>query len=166
MRLVLAAVALGAVTACSCFDNVRPRRPAAPPARESAEPFRGLDGSADAAAPRRPAMKDPAEFIPPRPDGGVVQASASEPAPPPAPAKPHPVAAVVAAGRAAFDRIDGLEADLVRREVVRGKQSPDEEIAYRYRKQPQSFHLRWVGAEGAAGRWPSWRPGRTPRSKS
>jgi hypothetical protein len=47
-----------------------------------------------------------------------------------------------------FQNLDGFEATLVRREVVAsGRSMPEETIQYRYRREPHSVHLKWIGLE-------------------
>jgi Protein of unknown function (DUF1571) len=64
--------------------------------------------------------------------------------------------------RFAVERLEatpGYVARLKRREVVDGKQRPEELILFKYRKDPASIHLSWLGGE-AKGRELIWVKGR------
>ena len=45
-------------------------------------------------------------------------------------------------------RVDGFEARLTRRETIGISPMPEQTIQYRYRIQPKSMHLKWIGVEG------------------
>jgi hypothetical protein len=49
---------------------------------------------------------------------------------------------------AAYARLNAFEARLNRRETVNGKSTPQEIIAFKFRKEPLSVRLKWLGAEG------------------
>jgi Protein of unknown function (DUF1571) len=46
-----------------------------------------------------------------------------------------------------FLAMDGFEAKLTRRETVNGRAMPEEVMHYRYRREPHSVHLKWIGLE-------------------
>jgi hypothetical protein len=49
---------------------------------------------------------------------------------------------------AAYSRVDAFEARLTRRETVNGKAGQQEIISYKFRQQPFSIRLKWLGTEG------------------
>ena len=91
--------------------------------------------------PPKPMPKPmPAEVVPDQP-----------PAKPPAPAKASPLAearkVVEAAAKSYADTTD-FTAKLLKRDVVGGKQQPQEEVEYAFRKEPLSVHMKVVGENG------------------
>jgi len=48
-------------------------------------------------------------------------------------------------------KMEGFEAKLTRRETIAGKPAPEQEMLFKYRTQPMSVHMKWVGLE-ARGR--------------
>jgi hypothetical protein len=62
---------------------------------------------------------------------------------------------VLDAAKKKNDATASFEAHLVKREVVKGKEQPAEEAAYRFRKEPLSVHIRVTGEVGA-GREVMW----------
>ena len=50
-----------------------------------------------------------------------------------------------------FTKLEGFESQLTRRETVANKPMPQEELQYKFRKEPYSLHIKWVGLE-AQGR--------------
>lgn len=48
-------------------------------------------------------------------------------------------------------RLDGFEARLTRREMIAGKPAPEQVVQYKFRAEPMSVHMKWVGLE-AKGR--------------
>lgn len=50
-----------------------------------------------------------------------------------------------------FSKLDGFESRLTRRETVGNKPMPEEVLQYKYRREPYSVHIKWVGKE-AQGR--------------
>lgn len=76
------------------------------------------------------------------------------PAAAPALAPANPLAALSKLAREASDRYAGVESYIVRmkrREQVSGKNEPEELILLKFRKQPWSVHMKWIGDE-AKGR--------------
>jgi len=49
------------------------------------------------------------------------------------------------AAKQRYDSIDSYHVLLTRREVVRGKAQPEEIIRFRFRKEPFSVHMKWLG---------------------
>jgi hypothetical protein len=47
-----------------------------------------------------------------------------------------------------FAKLDGFECKLTRRETVSGRPMPEEVLQYKFRRQPYSVHIKWVGLEG------------------
>ncbi len=58
------------------------------------------------------------------------------------------VEALHESARARYERIDSYIARLTRREVVKGKRRPEEVILFKFRKEPWSAYLKWLGQEG------------------
>lgn len=50
--------------------------------------------------------------------------------------------------QAQWEKLVDFEARLVKREVVNGKESPTEEVLYRYRKSPMSIYMKNIGDHG------------------
>jgi hypothetical protein len=74
------------------------------------------------------------------------------PAPPVAVDTP-PVPAVTArqlytAARERFQHVDSYIVRLIRREVVKGEMNPEEVILFKFRQEPWSVYLKWLGKEG------------------
>jgi hypothetical protein len=71
--------------------------------------------------------------------------------PPPAEVTADPVAAMRRLYRRAVERyntMDSYIARLQRKEQVNGKDQPLEVLSFKFRKNPLSIHLKWIGAEG------------------
>ena len=47
-----------------------------------------------------------------------------------------------------YEATDGFECRLTRRETVAGRPMPQEELQYKFRRQPYGLHIKWVGLEG------------------
>lgn len=47
-----------------------------------------------------------------------------------------------------YGAMDGFECRLTRREMVNGRPMPQEELQYKFRRDPYSIHIKWVGLEG------------------
>src|SRR5439155_12287520 len=68
--------------------------------------------------------------------------------------EPRPSAQVLRgiyeAAKSRYDGIDSYHVLLTRREVVRGKVQPEERLLFRFRKEPFSVYMKWLGpvAEG------------------
>ncbi|VTR96602.1 DUF1571 domain-containing protein [Tuwongella immobilis] len=74
-----------------------------------------------------------------------VPTTSAQPTPMPA---VDPLQRLVTGSAAKYAATDSFECRLTRREVVRGRQTPEEVIRYRFRKQPYSIHMKWIGKEG------------------
>ncbi len=75
------------------------------------------------------------------------------PADPPLPtfngaSESDPLLAVYRRGYTWFQETDSFTCRMVRREVVSGKQHPEELMAFQYKKNPYSIHFKWLGQEG------------------
>lgn len=113
--------------------------------------------------PPAPPVQLPVFEPPPRPTAPLPATRTAVPEPPVRPpvaeppvkpALPDPVADLHRVHRLATERYATLEAytaTLTRREQVGGKSKPEEVIVLKFRKQPWSVHLTWVGKE-AQGR--------------
>jgi Protein of unknown function (DUF1571) len=47
-----------------------------------------------------------------------------------------------------FASLEGFECQVTRRETVNGRPMPEEVLHYRFRKDPYSVHIKWIGLEG------------------
>lgn len=83
----------------------------------------------------------------------VTNTQAVTPAAAPAPPVDHKSAlqALVRAATERYATIDSYIARLRRREQINGKDQPEELILFKFRKQPWSVHMKWIGVE-ARGR--------------
>lgn len=75
------------------------------------------------------------------------------PADPPLPtfgatSEADPLLAVYRRGYDWFQQTDSFTCRMVRREMVSGKQHPEELMAFQYKKNPYSIHFKWLGQEG------------------
>jgi hypothetical protein len=120
-----------------------------PPPRAEVKPPPNLRITTPPAAP----TADPIPTTPPA--GSPVQrAAATQPAPP-APADADPQAALRRLRDAAAERyaaIDSYIVRLQRREQVGDKDKPLEILHVKFRKQPWSVHLKWIGPGEGQGR--------------
>ena len=103
--------------------------------------------------------EEPALLIPPPPQlvsltrGEMTLAMPAIPAPPDAevaatPDKFADLKRILKTAQDQFAGIDAFEARLTRREVLDGKEGPQEVIRFKFRKRPLSVHMKWIGAEG------------------
>jgi hypothetical protein len=124
------------------MDDLVPAIPAAPPK----EQLVAADGIVSPEAGVRP--RPPVERARGQAEDRVVPAAAAEPV-----AESNLDALKRIARRAAerFGAIEGFECRLTRRETVNTKPMPQEELRYRFRREPYSLHIKWVGLE-AQGR--------------
>lgn len=83
-------------------------------------------------------------LIPPR----RVERAAGEIAPEPPPATSDAPRVLYEAAKQQYDVIDSYHVLLTRREVVRGKAQPEERLLFRFRKQPYSVYMKWIGRVG------------------
>jgi hypothetical protein len=122
--------------------NMDDRVPAIPPAPPK-EQLVAADGIVSPEAGIRP--RPPVERARGQADDRVVPAAAAEPV-----AESNLDALKRIARRAAekFNRMDGFECRLTRREMVANKPMPQEELQYKFRREPYSLHVKWVGLEG------------------
>ena len=75
------------------------------------------------------------------------------PADPPLPtfsatSESDPILTVYRRGYSWFQQTDSFTCRMVRREVVSGKQHPEELMSFQYKKHPYSIHFKWLGQEG------------------
>jgi hypothetical protein len=149
---------------CVGFSGARSladRPAAARPASGGADPRL----PAAAAAPNDiPLVPVPPPPLGRKPQPGPVAPASAPPSDGPPPAAPAPAAAPPAAPPAApagaslrelhkqaadwYAGVDSYVVRLTRREEVGGKAQPQEVLAFRFRKQPWSVYLKWVGEEG------------------
>jgi hypothetical protein len=104
-----------------------------------------------------PPLARPDEAKPPAPSAATPT---SNPPPPAADTPPPPMPPVPAAtpgvtprqlyqsARERFGHIDSYIVRLIRREMVKGEMNPEEVILFKFRKEPWSFYLKWLGKEG------------------
>jgi hypothetical protein len=94
-----------------------------------------------AMGPRRPVERARGKVE----DAGVVRATAVEQA-----RESNLDAVRRVAKRAAekYTAMAGFECRLTRRETVAGRPMPQEELQYKFRREPYSLHFKWVGLEG------------------
>ena len=59
-----------------------------------------------------------------------------------------PVLTVYRRGYSWFQQTDSFTCRMVRREIVSGKQHPEELMSFQYKKNPYSIHFKWLGQEG------------------
>jgi hypothetical protein len=156
MRYILLATGLLAAALAGCVSTGRPL-PATALARAQDIPIVPIPP---------PPIGQPAE-APKAPPVEVVPASATKPAsdiPPPAPPPPPavvdnppppsaPTTAVTArqlyqTARERFQHVDSYIVRLIRREVVKGEMNPEEVILFKFRADPWSVYLKWLGKEG------------------
>src|SRR5207245_2324817 len=146
---------------------VRPRREPDPPAhggtimtdRRTLLPVALLALTLFGGCTRGLARRDPGRPIPPvpsQPDRELARQPVSAPVPPgpPPAAAPSDLAAVrklVHASAKRYADVPDFEARLVKQEVVKGKQLPKDEIAYRFRQKPMSVYMK-VLSEAGQGR--------------
>jgi hypothetical protein len=129
------------------MDDLVPAIPAAPPkeqlvSADSSVPAAGIVvPNALAMASRRPVERARAKAD----DPAVVPAAAAEPV-----AESNVDAVRRIAKRAAdrYNAMAGFECRLTRREMVNNRPMPQEELQYRFRRDPYSVHIKWVGLEG------------------
>ncbi|MCS6849862.1 MAG: DUF1571 domain-containing protein [Gemmataceae bacterium] len=122
-----------------------PLLPPVVPATESSRP-----------APRSPASVESIAQAPEaRPGGGVPGRLTSNPSAPLPAVNPDPQADPIATIRElhrraveSYAQIDSYIARLRRQEVVGNTQKPEEILLFRFRKQPHSVYLKWIGEEG------------------
>ncbi len=80
--------------------------------------------------------------------GGVVETSSSDPTKQSGSTDLNAMKSIYQHAAERYAKIDAFECRLTRREVVNNKAQPEEVIAFRFRKQAYSVHLRWIGTEG------------------
>ncbi len=133
-------------------------------ARAPNQQFDELDDRTSIVPPPRPQLPSQPVAVEPAPQEGVGLARATRPDGPIQPVSAtttaEPVATVekedaATAGRrihqravAAYAALHSFEARLTRRETFNGKANPQETIAYKFRKEPFSVRLKWLGQEG------------------
>jgi hypothetical protein len=90
----------------------------------------------------------PLKPVPPAatPPTSSVPSSSSPPPPPSAPAVT--VRQLYQTARTRFATVDSYIVRLTRREQVKDKLNPEEVILFKFRKEPWSVHLKWLGKEG------------------
>ena len=66
---------------------------------------------------------------------------------PPQP-EPNPAAAIVAKSVQQYAKVSDYEARFVKREILKGKQLPEDVILYRFRKEPLSVYMKILSDEG------------------
>jgi hypothetical protein len=125
------------------MDDLVPAIPGAPPKEQLVAAVTEPDGFVPAAgvvAPRRPVERARAVA-----DDRVTPAAAAE-----AVQETNPAAVRRIAKRAAdkYQALAGFECRLTRREMVNGRPMPQEELQYKFRRDPYSVHIKWVGLEG------------------
>ena len=135
------------------MDDLVPAIPAAPakeqlvatPLPEKAEGLVPASGvvppDALAMAPRRPVERARGKVD----DSVVAPAAAAEPV------RESNLDAVRRVGMRAAEKYHGLagfECRLTRRETVNNRPMPQEELQYKFRREPYSLHIKWVGLEG------------------
>jgi hypothetical protein len=124
------------------MNDLVPALPSAPPKDELV--------TADGIVSPEPGVKvrPPVERARGQAEERVVPAAAVEPV-----AESNLDALKRIAGRATqrFQAIEGFESRLTRREMVNNKPMPQEELQYKFRREPYSLHIKWVGLE-AQGR--------------
>jgi len=82
---------------------------------------------------------------------GMMAAAIPSDPPLPSPGIGSSTDPLVAVYRRSYDWFQGTQSftcRMVRREVVGGRKRPEEMMAFQYRKQPYSIHLKWLGQEG------------------
>lgn len=80
--------------------------------------------------------------------GAQPAAASAEVVVPPAATAGSSVRQIYQAARDRYAGIDSYIVRLVRREMVKERMQPEELILFRYRKNPWSAHLKWLGKEG------------------
>ena len=132
------------------MDDLVPAIPGAPPKEQLVAAVTEPDGFVPASAvvapgtpvvaPRRPVERARAVA-----DDRVTPAAAVEPI-----RESNQDAVRRIARRAAekYQAMAGFECRLTRREMVNGRPMPQEELQYKFRRDPYSVHIKWVGLEG------------------
>jgi hypothetical protein len=121
------------------MDDLVPGIPNPPPKDQLVS----ADGivSPEAGVKKRP----PVERARAKADEGVVPAAAVEPV---TESNLDAVRRLARLGAEKFHTMDGFECRLTRRETVGNKPMPQEELQYKFRREPYSLHIKWVGLEG------------------
>jgi hypothetical protein len=124
------------------MNNLVPAIPTAP----TKEQFVAADGIV---APEPGAKtRAPVERARGQADDRVVPAAAAEPI---AESNLDALKRIAQRATEKFNGMDGFECRLTRRETVANKPMPQEELQYKFRREPYSLHIKWVGLE-AQGR--------------
>jgi len=117
--------------------------PPADPSPMAAEPI---------VSPMTMLVSNPPQIPAPMPMPMPIPIPTSDPVPttinaPPLAPMIDPLDRIVRAAIAKYASIESFECKLTRREVVKGRLSPEEVMRYRFRKAPFSVHLKWIGKE-------------------
>lgn len=129
------------------MDDLLPAIPAAPPREQLVAAATEPDGFVPAAGVVGPgvATRRPVERARAVADDRVTPAAAAEPV------RESNLDAVRRMAKRATDKyhaLAGFECRLTRREMVNGRPMPQEELQYKFRRDPYSVHIKWVGLEG------------------
>lgn len=115
-----------------------------PVVRATAPPTQPLRTTSEPAPPQPPAPPPSPEPKPPSPPPGAGAPAVARTAPPPA----NPVASLRQLYQAAAQSYAGINAYIVRftrREFIKAQYQPEEVILFKFRREPFSVYLKWVG---------------------